>query len=215
MLAALQFMRGEIAAAKAVRVLDIGCGIGWSSHTLARIKSVESVVAVDLSSQLLEKARLLFSHPKIRYEHLDVTHMEPTAFGKFDAIVMLDVYEHIPEGSRAAFHSALNFLLTPTGFLLLSCPTIDHQTYLREHDPAGLQPVDEDVGLEELTAIAAQLDARLDHYRLQSIWSSRDYLHAVVRRNAAMPPISSRQGRGASRWLRKARVKLAPLRALS
>ena len=214
MVSALQFMKAEIYATKVRRVLDIGCGIGWSSHTLAKISSVESVVAVDLSSQLLAKARLLFSDTKIRYEHLDVTRMQASALGAFDAIVMLDVYEHIPKDSRAGFHDALNVLLNPDGFLMLTCPTIDHQTHLREHNPTGLQPVDEDVGLRELTELAAHLDASLDYYQLKSIWSSRDYLHAVIRRKAGRRPISAIRTNSTSGWLRKTHVKVARLRGL-
>jgi len=106
MIAALQFMRSEVETSGASRILDIGCGLGWSSYTLARAKGVESVVAVDLSSELIENAKRLFGHPNIQFEQMDVTSNEKPISGKFDAIVMLDVYEHIPVTARAGFHKA-------------------------------------------------------------------------------------------------------------
>ena len=187
MLSALAFMRAEVAASKARRILDIGCGIGWSSHELASLASVAEVHAIDLSPQLIATAKGLFASPKIDFDVVDVTTITPSAERPYDAIVMLDVYEHIPVAARARFHEALSALLAPGGFILLTCPTIDHQNYLRQHKPTGLQPVDEDVGLPELLALADAIQGTIDAWHVQSVWNPRDYFHAVVRRRAGAP----------------------------
>lgn len=187
MLAALEFMKKEVKISGASKILDIGCGLGWSSYTLAAMKGVESVMAVDLSSELVKSAKKMFGHPKVDYRQMDVTDRNVKLSGCFDAIIMLDVYEHIPVTARERFHKALGELLSDTGFLLLSCPTKDHQNFLREQKPEGLQPVDEDVDLPELVSLAEDLEGRLDTYRLINVWSPRDYLHAVIRRNKGGP----------------------------
>jgi SAM-dependent methyltransferase len=209
MLAALEFMKDEVENCGASRILDIGCGLGWSSHTLASMKSVKSVLAVDLSSELIKAARTLFGHSKIEFQQMDVTDCDRPLSGKFDAIVMLDVYEHIPVAARPAFHHALASLLSDTGFLLLSCPTKDHQRYLREHHPEGLQPVDEDVDIPDLESLAEALQGRIDTYRLLNVWNPRDYLHAVIRRSKGSPaPVVPRRTRLAGLAAR-ARARLA------
>lgn len=187
MLSALAFLRDEVAVSGARRILDIGCGIGWSSHEMARLASVAEVHAIDLSAQLIATAKGLFASPKITFDVVDVTTIMPSAERPYDAIVMLDVYEHIPVAARARFHEALAALLAPGGFILLTCPTVDHQNYLRQHKPEGLQPVDEDVGLPEMLALAGAIDGTLDVWQLQTVWNPRDYFHAVVRRRAGAP----------------------------
>lgn len=187
MLSAVAFLRAEVAASGARRILDIGCGIGWSSHEMASLASVAEVHAIDLSPQLIATAKGLFASPKITFDVVDVTTMTPATQRPYDAIVMLDVYEHIPVAARARFHEALAALLAPGGFILLTCPTVDHQNYLRQHKPEGLQPVDEDVGLPEMLALAEAIQGTLDVWQLQSVWNPRDYFHAVVRRRAGAP----------------------------
>ena len=209
MLAALEFMKCEVRSSGASRVLDIGCGLGWSSYTLASMKCVESVLAVDLSSELISKAKKLFGNPKVDFRQMDVTSYNENLSGTFDAIIMLDVYEHIPVVARPGFHHALSGLLSDTGFLLLSCPTKDHQKFLRERQPEGLQPVDEDVDIPDLESLAEALLGRIDTYRLLNVWNPRDYLHAVIRRSKGGPaPLNCRRTRLASLGAR-VRARLA------
>jgi SAM-dependent methyltransferase len=208
MLMALDFMRREMAVSLARRVLDIGCGIGWSSHELARIKTVEAVKAIDLSPALVATASRLFASSKISFEVVDVTAMPASAGGGYDAIVMLDVYEHIPKAARPAFHSALNSLIAKTGFILLTCPTIEHQNSLRENNPGGLQPVDEDVGLAELQTLASDIDGCVDYYKVHSIWNPRDYFHAVVRRRSGQPASPKSRRRWFETIKAKARLRI-------
>ena len=52
------------------RTLEIGCGTGTNALYLA--KAGFDVVAVDLSDTAIEKAKSRNSHPKIRYEVVDI-----------------------------------------------------------------------------------------------------------------------------------------------
>ena len=127
------------------RVLDIGCGIGWSSRELARQLPSARIAALDLSPRLIDLAARLTVEANVEYSTQDVLDPRWSPEGTFDAIVMLDVYEHIPPTQRPQLHGTLSRLLAQRGVILLTCPTPDHQRYLREHNPAGLQPVDEDI----------------------------------------------------------------------
>jgi SAM-dependent methyltransferase len=208
MISAIEFMKIQINSFASKAVLDIGCGIGWSSHVLAAQREVDRVHAIDLSDKLIQKAQQVFPSRKIRYETVDVLGLADHAMGTFDAIVMLDVYEHIPLAGRPGFHRALRDLLSPGGQLLLTCPTISHQHYLRIHNPAGLQPVDEDVGLPQLLQLGADTGTQLDYYHVVSIWSDRDYFHAALRKPKAACRTAVRKRSFAASWSARFRMRM-------
>jgi SAM-dependent methyltransferase len=184
---ALRFAVRQLRARGMRQTLDIGCGIGWSSNEFIRSLPEMRVRGVDLSSNSIAMAQILFANPRLSFERADVTLADWTrAFaGRFDSCVMLDTFEHIPQENRTAFASALSALLAPDAVLLLTCPSLAHQAYLREHQPSGLQPVDEDVTVEDLLGLAAQLGGSLCHYEGKSIWRPGDYFHAVIVRGRA------------------------------
>jgi cyclopropane fatty-acyl-phospholipid synthase-like methyltransferase len=163
-------------------VLDIGCGIGWSSFEIAS-RSNAKVLAVDLSEASIVAADQIFKHPNIEYKQLDITTATFRDSITFDLIVLIDVFEHIPKESRIEFYDLLNGLLSQKGKIVLTCPTIYHQKYLKVNMPEGLQPIDEDIDLNILTEFAKVLNADISHFQYRSIWNQNDYFHATIQRN--------------------------------
>lgn len=164
---------------QARRILDLGCGVGWSSQRLRQQFVDAEVLGIDVSPRAIAVAARLFARPGLRFAVGDITAW-PLASPPFDAIVMLDVYEHIPRAERPRLHDTLRRLLAPGGRLILACPTPAHQRYLREQHPAGLQPVDEDVTRADLERLAQNLGGALVEYNERAIWHPGDYLHATV-----------------------------------
>jgi glycosyltransferase involved in cell wall biosynthesis len=173
------------------RILDIGCGIGWSTREFARHRPASRVTGIDLSPRLIDVATRLTLEPNVEYAVQDVLDEDWRPVGVFDAIILLDVYEHIPIARRPLFHRRLATLLDEHGVLVLACPTPEHQAYLRRYNPDGLQPVDEDVDEAVLTTAAAEMGARLAMFRPVKIWNPNDYAHAVIARPTAVLPSAS------------------------
>ncbi|MBI5707608.1 MAG: class I SAM-dependent methyltransferase [Armatimonadetes bacterium] len=98
---------------KSIRVLDLGCGTGAVLEELAHFGSY---VGLDMSGQALEYCR------QRGLTRLAIGKGEalPFSTGSFDAIVALDVFEHI-ENDQAAMNEALR-VLKPGGILVLSVP---------------------------------------------------------------------------------------------
>ena len=49
-------------------LLDLGCGIGWTSYALAKeLPNINSVVATDISPNNIRVAQRLFPHPRIEF----------------------------------------------------------------------------------------------------------------------------------------------------
>ncbi|MGS2726866.1 class I SAM-dependent methyltransferase [Psychroserpens sp. BH13MA-6] len=160
-------------------ILDIGCGLGWSSYEFARTFSSTKVLGVDLSPVLIETAEKLFgTEENLIFKSIDLTRTFPE--GQFDAIVLIDVYEHIPISDRDKFHDAIKNCLNLNGRLILACPSKFHQDFLREHNPAGLQPVDEDVDINDIAKLAKDIDGEVIFFEYQTIWKTNDYFYTII-----------------------------------
>jgi trans-aconitate methyltransferase len=184
--AAIRFTIDSLRRLSPIVVVDVGCGIGWSSAEIVRSLPGVRVHAVDLSPNLVHVGRTLFQDSRLTFGDEDVTKpgwRERAGLpSSIDAFVLLDVYEHIPSEARPDFHAALGESLSPTGSVILTCPSRMHQAYLRECHPSGLQPVDEDLSLEEVLRFAEDLSAEVMHFQYVSIWKTNDYFHALITR---------------------------------
>lgn len=162
------------------RLLDIGCGIGISSNAFLKSLPGFEVLGIDISPRSIEIANRLFADPRVAFAVSDMSTLP--AGGPFDAIAMIDVYEHFPRNEWPRLNATLSQCLAPDGVLILTTPSPFHQRYLEQHNPAGLQIVDETVELADIVNLAEALNGTVTHYRLEDCWRSNQYLHVVIDR---------------------------------
>jgi len=99
-------------------VLDVGCGGGLLSESLAQCGA--HVTALDLSPDLVKIARLhgLESGVKVDYRLQSVESLAEEQPGSFDTITCMEMLEHVPD--PAAILAACATLLKPGGRLFIS-----------------------------------------------------------------------------------------------
>ena len=113
------------------RVLDVGCSFGYGSAALAAPgPDGRVVIGVERDPDHLSKARQQF--PRITIIAADATEL-PVSNDCADAVVMLDVLEHIGEPRQAIAEA--HRVLRPEGVLVLSVP---HRGPLRWLDANNL-----------------------------------------------------------------------------
>ncbi|AEI39935.1 class I SAM-dependent methyltransferase [Paenibacillus mucilaginosus] len=98
------------------RVLDLGCGFGWHCR-YAREQGARSVVGIDLSANMLERARAMTSDPQIEYRQLAVEEIDFSE-GEFDVVISslaLHYVERFDVICRKVYHC-----LAPGGTFVLS-----------------------------------------------------------------------------------------------
>lgn len=103
---------------RGARVLDVGCGAGLLSEALAREGA--QVTAIDLAPDLIKIAKLhrLESGVEVEYRLTPVEALAEEMPGAFDAIVCMEMLEHVPD--PGAIIAACATLLKPGGRLFLS-----------------------------------------------------------------------------------------------
>ena len=103
---------------RGARVLDVGCGAGLLSEALAREGA--QVTAIDLAPDLIRIAKLhrLESGVEVEYRLTPVEALADEMPGAFDAIVCMEMLEHVPD--PGAIIAACATLLKPGGRLFLS-----------------------------------------------------------------------------------------------
>ncbi|MCX8134212.1 MAG: bifunctional 2-polyprenyl-6-hydroxyphenol methylase/3-demethylubiquinol 3-O-methyltransferase UbiG [Roseococcus sp.] len=100
-----------------LRVLDVGCGAGLAAEWLARRGAV--VTGLDAAGAALEAARAHAAAAGLRIDYRAGT-PETLAERDFDAVLALEVIEHVPEAERPGFLAALARAAKPGGWVILS-----------------------------------------------------------------------------------------------
>jgi 2-polyprenyl-6-hydroxyphenyl methylase/3-demethylubiquinone-9 3-methyltransferase len=95
---------------RTVKVLDIGCGAGFLSNTLA--KAGHQVTAIDLSKESLKIAANYDTTHKVDY-HCGNAYQLPYADGSFDLVCAMDFLEHVEEPAQVV--AEVSRVLKPGG----------------------------------------------------------------------------------------------------
>jgi 3' terminal RNA ribose 2'-O-methyltransferase Hen1 len=100
--ARLSAVCGELEAAGARSVIDLGCGEGRLLSRLARAKQITRLVGVDVSPRALEIASERLEDKRVTLVQGSLTYRD-ARFAGFDAACLVEVIEHIEPSRLGAF----------------------------------------------------------------------------------------------------------------
>ncbi|WP_407278575.1 bifunctional 2-polyprenyl-6-hydroxyphenol methylase/3-demethylubiquinol 3-O-methyltransferase UbiG [Aromatoleum evansii] len=110
------------------RVLDVGCGGGILSESMAALRA--QVTGIDLSEKALGVARLhLFeSGHKVDYQHCSAEEFAARHPGEFDVVTCMEMLEHVPDPASTV--AACAKLVKPGGQVFFSTLNRNFKAYL-------------------------------------------------------------------------------------
>lgn len=108
------------------RVLEVGCGDGFGIPIMAQ--AVKHLHCTDWEERIIADIPQRLSHLKnVTYEALDVTVSQPR--GTYDAVLSVDVIEHIESEREEGFMRHLCGTLDPGGVLIIGTPNKTSAVY--------------------------------------------------------------------------------------
>lgn len=119
-LSAIEFILSEISQdAKTIRsIADVGCGDGRLTRELAIEYPDKEIIGIDYSERAISLARAL--NPGIDFFCLDIA--KDNVSRQFDALTLVEVFEHISLDDCTDFVAALAGLLNNAGCIYLTVP---------------------------------------------------------------------------------------------
>lgn len=125
-----------------VRALDIGCGIGRVENAIHR--EVRSIVGVDVSEEMLKRARWTVRAPNVSFRVVDGRSLNGIESGHYDLCLSFMVLQHIPRAAVANYVLEVGRVLKPGGRFLFQIP-------LPEPNGASEPPADHPFGVRYYT----------------------------------------------------------------
>ena len=182
----LEYIARHAGGLDARRVLDVGCGGGILSESMARAGA--DVTGLDLSEKALKVAQLhaLESGAKLSYKLQGVEDFAVANAGGFDVVTCMEMLEHVPDPAQTigacaqlarpggqVFFSTINrnpksylFAVIGAEYVLRMLPRGTHD-YARFIRPSELCRHARAAGLEAIDVIGMTYNPFLQRYRLE------------------------------------------------
>lgn len=174
---------------KGARILEMGCGVGIVTKHIQ--KDASFVLSVDISQANVRTAGVYAAKENTKFDIVDITKEteKVKSFGKFDAVLIFDVIEHIEKENYKELFAVIEDLLSEKGMVLLTYPAPQYQEYLKANNPKALQVIDQTV---LLTDILNQTKLYPYYYSYKDIWDKDQYIHLVLKKNISYPVVHNK-----------------------
>jgi 2-polyprenyl-3-methyl-5-hydroxy-6-metoxy-1,4-benzoquinol methylase len=113
-------------------VLEVGCNDGLGTLFLG--ESAKKVVAVDIDETAIQEAKESYENEIMEFRHLNFLNAQ---IGQFDAVVSLDVVEHIYPENEDTYFKTIHENLKTHGICIVGTPNKTSEKYASEPSKIG------------------------------------------------------------------------------
>jgi cyclopropane fatty-acyl-phospholipid synthase-like methyltransferase len=115
-----------------VEVLELGCSEGLNTLMLA--EGYHKVIAVDFDEDAIKWAKSNINNDDVTFIYDDFL---GKTYGQFDAVVSIDVIEHIAPENEGRFFETVTANLKPDSYCIIGTPNITASQYASEQSRKG------------------------------------------------------------------------------
>lgn len=117
----IEFVIERVSQTAPQSLIDVGCGDGRMTREIARRISIPRIMGVDTSERAIALAKAMNRDLSgVEFASADITAAPPV--GRFDAAVLMEVFEHVPPAVAPDFMRGVRALLGEGGRLHLTVP---------------------------------------------------------------------------------------------
>ena len=104
-------------------ILELGAGNGAITKSIFNLKlKINNYLATDFTNNRIEGIKKNIHESKLKVARLDVENFNANEIGKFDAVIMIALIEHLIDPIKAM--SEIKKLLKPNGILYIGTPNV-------------------------------------------------------------------------------------------
>ncbi len=164
------------------QVLEVGCGIGTVSHLLANQVKNGGVLAVDISPESIEKARVFWKdQSNLSFEISDMSDFNKEG-QTFDFFVFPDVLEHIPVDQHLRLFQNIQRHAHQDSVIFIHIPAPRYLKWMIENEPEKLQVIDQPLDSGVLIKNIIDSGFYLEKMETYSIfYQEKDYQYFIFR----------------------------------
>lgn len=115
------------------KLLDIGVGHGWVEELLEQ-RDIE-IHGIDISNETIRQTKERFPKWKKNFKVKSLYKLDYRP-SMFDAVLLLEVLEHIPPSKTFVILNMIKKFITPGGYMIVSVPTNEGLEYMQDN-PSG------------------------------------------------------------------------------
>src|SRR5690606_14378289 len=124
-------------------VLEVGCGIGTVSQLIAKVTKKGKVLAVDISPESIQKAKVLWKQQEnLSFEVSDMMDFKKPG-QQFDFFVFTDVLEHIPVEQHFQIFETIKKHAHEKSVIFIHIPSPRFLEWRIRNEPKKLQVIDQ------------------------------------------------------------------------
>ena len=133
-------------------VLDVGCGIGVTSQHMGELGA--KVIAIDIAPELVKYAMQESAHKNVIYMTENVRNLDMNK--PFDAIILADVFEHIPRDDVfGVIWRLLKYHANEKTCVYLNMPDYSFNSFMADHYRDKQQIIDEAWKIDDVISLFA------------------------------------------------------------
>ncbi|EAZ80598.2 class I SAM-dependent methyltransferase [Algoriphagus machipongonensis] len=164
------------------RILEVGCGIGTVSSLLASQVPQGEVLAVDISPESIDKAKVIWKeHKNLKFEVSDMSnfHKENQSF---DFFVFPDVLEHIPVDQHKRLFQNIQEHSHQDSVIFVHIPAPRYLQWMINNEPEKLQVIDQPLDSGDLIKSITSCGFYLEKMETYPVfYTEKDYQYFIFR----------------------------------